>query len=70
MLDAHTKEIQSAISGLAAPTVELQVQLIAALRSFAANVLSDLVNAIEDGCEQVNLSSAIRPFVLDHYRSR
>jgi predicted DNA-binding ribbon-helix-helix protein len=32
--------------------------------------LSNLVNAIYDGRGQANLSSAIRLFVLDHYRSR
>jgi predicted DNA-binding ribbon-helix-helix protein len=32
--------------------------------------LSDLVASIDDGRRQGNLSSAIRLFVLDHYRGR
>ncbi|MBM3528827.1 MAG: ribbon-helix-helix domain-containing protein [Alphaproteobacteria bacterium] len=53
-------------------SVSLEDAFWKALKEIAGDrhvTLSDLVSSIDTGRQQGNLSSAIRLFVLDHYRS-
>jgi predicted DNA-binding ribbon-helix-helix protein len=53
-------------------SVSLEDEFWTALKEIAGDrnvTLSDLVSTIDTGRRQGNLSSAIRLFVLDHYRS-
>jgi predicted DNA-binding ribbon-helix-helix protein len=54
-------------------SVSIEAAFWTALKDIAASrqqTLSDLVGAIDAERKQGNLSSAIRLFVLDHYRAR
>lgn len=54
-------------------SVSIEAAFWTALKDIAASrqqTLSDLVGAIDAERKQDNLSSAIRLFVLDHYRAR